>query len=57
MEEVAEEGTVDGVAEIEIEAGALDCAPKEAALRPMARVLTGPWPEGVETVTGPTEAA
>lgn len=57
VEEVAEEGTVDDVAETEIEAGAADCAPREAALRPIAKVLTGPWPEGVETVAGPTEEA
>lgn len=57
MEEVAEEGTVDDVVETEIEAGAAVGAPMEAALRPIARLLTGPWAEGVETVAGPTEEA
>lgn len=32
-------------------------APMEAVLRPMARLLTGPRPEGAETVAEPTEEA
>lgn len=56
-EEVAEEGMVETVAEIEMGATAAGGAPMEALLRPMARVLTGPRPEGAETVAEPTEEA
>lgn len=55
VEEVAEEGTIEDAVETMMEAGAAVCAPMEAALTPMARLLTGPWPEGVETVAGPNE--
>lgn len=38
-------------------AAAATGAPIEAVLRPMARLLTGPRPEGAETVAEPTEEA
>lgn len=56
-EDVAAEGMAEDIVEAETAAGADDGAPMEAALRPMVRLLTGPWPEGVETVAGPTEEA
>lgn len=56
-EEVAEEGMVAAVVATEIVAAAAVGAPMEAALRPMARLLTGPRPEGAETVAEPTEEA
>lgn len=43
--------------ETEIVAAAAAGAPMEAALSPMARLLTGPRPEGAETVAEPTEGA
>lgn len=54
-EEVAEEGMA--VEETEAAAIAAAGAPMEAVLRPMARLLTGPRPEGAETVADPTEEA
>lgn len=55
--EVAEEGMVEAVEETETVAAAAAGAPMEAVLRPMARLLTGPRPEGAETVADPTEEA
>lgn len=55
--EVADEGMVDAVEETETGAAAAAGAPMEAVLRPMARLLTGPKPEGAETVAEPTEEA
>ena len=54
-EEVAEEG----MAAEDAEAAAIAAAgaPMETALRPMARLLTGPRPEGAKTVAEPTEEA
>lgn len=57
MEDGAEEGMFEDIVGTETAAGADDGAPMEAALMPMVRLLTGPWPEGAETVTGPTEEA
>lgn len=56
-EEVAEEGMAEPVVETDIVAAATAGAPMEAVLRPMARLLTGPRPEGAETVAEPTEEA
>lgn len=56
-EEVAEEGMVEAVVETEMVAAAAAGAPMEAVLRPMARLLTGPRPEGAETVAETTEEA
>lgn len=55
--EVADEGMVDAVEETETGAAAAAGAPMETVLRPMARLLTGPKPEGAETVAEPTEEA
>lgn len=55
-EEVAEEGMVEAVVETETVVAAAG-APMEAVLRPMARLLTGPRPDGAETVAEPTEEA
>lgn len=48
---------VEAVEETETVAAAAAGAPMEAVLRPMARLLTGPRPEGAETVADPTEEA
>lgn len=56
-EDVAEGGMVEDVVETDAAAGTTDGATIEGAFRPMVRLATGPWPEGVETVTGPTEGA
>lgn len=56
-EEVAEEGMAEPVVDTETVAAATAGAPIEAVLRPMARLLTGPRPEGAETVAEPTEEA
>lgn len=56
-EDVAEDGMVEDVVETGTTAGTADGAPIEGALSPMVRLLAGPWPEGVETVAGPTEGA
>lgn len=48
---------VAAVVETETVAAAAVGAPIEAVLRPMARLLTGPRPEGAETVAEPTEEA
>lgn len=53
----AEEGMAEDIVETETVEGAADGAPMEATLSPMVRLLTGPRPEGAETVAGPTEAA
>lgn len=55
--EVAEEGMVEAVVETDTVAAAVPGPPIEAALRPMARLLTGPRPEGADTVAEPTEDA
>lgn len=55
-EEVAEEGMAETTDDIEAAAAAA-WTPMEAVLRPMARLLTGPRPEGAETVAEPTEEA
>lgn len=54
-EEEADEGLVAAVVEAETVAAAATGAPMEAVLRPMARLLTGPRPEGAATVAEPTE--
>ena len=56
-EEAAEEGMVEAVVETETVLAAAAGAPMEAVLSPMLRVLTGPRPEGAETVAEPTEEA
>lgn len=56
-EEVAEEGMAEPVVDTETVAAATAGAPIEAVLRPMARLLTGPRPEGAETVAEPTDEA
>lgn len=43
------------VVETDTVAAATAGGPIEALLRPMARLLTGPRPEGAETVAEPTE--
>lgn len=43
------------VVETDTVAAATAGGPIEALLRPMARLLTGPRPEGAETVVEPTE--
>lgn len=53
----AEEGMIEDVVETETVVGATGGAPMEATLRPIARLLTGPRPEGAETVEEPTEDA
>lgn len=55
-DEDAEDGMVEAAVETEAVAAAAG-APMEAVLRPMARLLTGPRPEGAETVAEPTEEA
>lgn len=54
-EEEAEEGMAEPVVETDTVAAATAGGPIEALLRPMARLLTGPRPEGAETVAEPTE--
>lgn len=58
-DEDAEDGMVEAAVETEAVAvaAAATGAPIEAVLRPMARLLTGPRPEGAETVAEPTEEA
>lgn len=55
-EEVAE-GGMEAVVETDMVAAAEAGAHMEAVLRPMARLLTGPRPEGAETVAEPTVEA
>lgn len=50
--DVAEEGMV---AAVEETAAAAPGTPMEAVLRTIARLLGGPWPEGVETIADPIE--
>lgn len=57
MEEVAEEGMVEDIVETETVVGAPAGGPMEAALRPIAKLLTGPRPDEAETVAGPTDEA
>lgn len=54
-EDVTEEGMLDDAVETKTEAGTAAGTPMEAAPSPMAKPLTGPRPEGAETVAGPTE--
>lgn len=56
-EEVAEEGMAETAVETEAVAAAAAGEPMEAELSPMVRLLTGPRPEGADTVEGPTEEA
>lgn len=51
------EGTAEPAAETETVAAAAVVAPIGALLRPIVRLLTGPRPEGAETVAEPMEAA
>lgn len=48
---------VEAIVETETVVAAAAGAPMEAVLRPMVRLLTGPRPEGAETVAEPTEEA
>lgn len=58
-EDVAEEGMAKAAEASEAAAAAAAAAGThmEAVLRPMARLLTGPRPEGAETVAEPREEA
>lgn len=57
MDEEVAEGGMEAVVETDMVAAAEAGAHMEAVLRPMARLLTGPRPEGAETVAEPTEEA
>lgn len=54
-EEEDDEGMAEPVEDTETVAAATAGVPIEALLRPMARLLTGPRPEGADTVAEPTE--
>lgn len=54
-EEDDDEGMAEPVVDTETVAAATAGVPIEALLRPMARLLTGPRPEGADTVAEPTE--
>lgn len=54
-EEEDDEGMAEPVVDTETVAAATAGVPIEALLRPMARLLTGPRPEGADTVAEPTE--
>lgn len=57
VDEEAAEGMAEPAAETEMVAAATVVAPIDALLRPIARLLTGPRPEGAETVAEPIEEA
>lgn len=54
-EEEVDEGMAEPVVDTDMVAAATAGAPMEELLRPMARLLTGPRPEGADTVAEPTE--
>lgn len=56
-DEVDEEGMAEADTAVAIEAEAMAGGPMDAVLRPMARLLTGPRPEGANTVDEPTVEA
>lgn len=57
VDEEAAEGMAEPAVETETVAAATVVAPMDALLRPIARLLTGPRPEGAETVAEPIEEA
>lgn len=57
VDEEEAEGTAEPAVETETVAAATVVAPIDALLRPIVRLLTGPRPEGAETVAEPTEEA
>lgn len=57
VDEEEAEGMAEPVVETETVAAATVVAPIDALLRPIARLLTGPRPEGAETVAEPMEGA
>lgn len=56
-EEAADEGMDEATVETETVAAAAVGTPMDAVLSPIAKLLTGPRPEGAETVAEPTEGA
>lgn len=56
-EETADEGMDEATVETETVAAAAVGTPMDAVLSPIVRLLTGPRPEGAETVAEPTEGA
>lgn len=56
-EEAADEGIDEATVDTETVAVAAVGTPIDAVLSPMVRLLTGPRPEGAETVADPTEEA
>lgn len=57
VDEEEAEGMAEPVVETETVAAATVVAPIDALLRPIVRLLTGPRPEGAETVAEPMEEA
>lgn len=54
-EEEVDEGMAEPAVDTDMVAAATAGAPMEELLRPMARLLTAPRPEGADTVAEPTE--
>lgn len=54
-EEEADDGMAEPNVDTNMVAAATAGAPMEELLRPMARLLTGPRPEGADPVAEPTE--
>lgn len=57
VDEEEAEGMAEPAVETDTVAAATVVAPIDALLRPIARLLTGPRPEGAETVAEPIEEA